>query len=259
MWNSWKDWDAGTEGEAGEFFEAVVPLALHDLVVDLEDRGVEDLTIIIDDVDLDNVEEWNDVELLKEGGLVGSDDVALLDELNLAGDFDLVLVDLGIDLEGREERGGFWAEVGEHWLDGDVLWGDHTWLGGSLTLAVSESLHDWLEVTVGEDETDVQLDVLDELFDLLIWLLVKVTVDNGFLTKAKFGLATKKTTDLGELVGLDVVDVDDQNLGVILEESVKLLIEFSSPLFFLLFSALSTCVCVDHCPKEMRWDFCVTV
>ena len=209
MWNGWENWDASTESETGEFLEAIVPLVLHDLVVDLEDRGVEDLTVIVDDVNLNSVEEWNDVELLKEGGLVGSDDVALLDELDLAGDFNLVLVDLGIDLKSREERSRFWAEVGEHWLDGDVLWGDHAWLGSSLTLAVSESLHDWLEVAVGEDETDVQLDVFDELLDLLIWLLVKVTVDNGFLTKAKFGLATKKTTDLGELVGLDVVDVDD--------------------------------------------------
>ena len=253
MWNSREDWDASTESETSEVLEAFVPLVLHNLVVDFQDRRVEDLTIIINNVDLNSVEERNDVELLEKGSLVGSDDLALLDELNLAGDFDLVLVDLGVDLEGREEGGRFWAEVGKHWLDGDVSWGDHAWLSGGFALAVSEGLHDWLEVAVGEDETDVQLDVFDELLDLFILLFVKETVDDGFLTKAQFGLATKNTTDLGKLVGSDVVDVNDQDLGVVLEQSLELEVKLSSPLFLLFFSALSTSKCVSHYPKEMRW------
>lgn len=220
MWDSWEDWDVSTEGEADELAEGGVPLLEHNFFVNFEDTGVDEVTVVINNVDLGLIEEWNHFELLEESGLVWSNYFTLLDDWDSTSDFDLVLVDLGIDLEGGEEGGGFWTETGDLWLDDNVVWGDHTSLGGSLTSGVSESLHDWLEITVGEDETDVKSDVLHKLLEFLILLVGEVTVDKGLLTEDEFSLTAKKTACSGKLVGSDVVDIDDKDLGVFLEESV---------------------------------------
>ena len=130
--------------------------------------------------------------------------------------------------------------MSNEWLDGDIRWCDHLGFGGSLTLGDFKCIQNWLELSVSEDEADVQLDIWDELLQKWVRLLLQITVDEGLLAEHQFCLTVKKSAQVSELNGLDVVNVDHDDLGISFENKVHLLLELRTPLLFGLFTKFDT-------------------
>ena len=65
MWDSWEDWDGCTKSKADEFRETFVEFLLHNLIINFKNVSTKDITIIIDNVNLDLIEEWDDFKLVE--------------------------------------------------------------------------------------------------------------------------------------------------------------------------------------------------
>jgi len=62
--NSWEGWDVSTNRQADELSQSSVELLTHNCIVDFKNGGVENLSVVVDDVGLDLIEEWDHFELL---------------------------------------------------------------------------------------------------------------------------------------------------------------------------------------------------
>ena len=99
--------------------------------------------------------------------------------------------------------------------DVDITGGDGTSTSGGSDLVGDDEVADFLEVTRGEDEADVALDVGEEPLELRVFGEngTEGTADHGVLAHDNNSLATEGDTDLVHLVGTDVVDIDDEDGG----------------------------------------------
>ena len=100
--------------------------------------------------------------------------------------------------------------------DRDVLGSEGTSTGGSSDLVGLDDLTNVLEITTGEDETDVTLDVGKETLEGGIFGKngPEGAANHGVLAHHDDTFATEGNTDLMHLVGTDIVDVDDENGGL---------------------------------------------
>jgi hypothetical protein len=116
--------------------------------------------------DAHTIGERRDVEHVKQGSLGGSDLATSLNELQIGRDFNGTTSNLGWDTESLEERGlsGFHTSITSG--DEDIAWGNGTSTSGRSNLVGENLLTDILEVGIGEDKTDVALDVRKQAFVL---------------------------------------------------------------------------------------------
>lgn len=157
-----------------------------------------------------------------------------MDDLEIVDDFNLGLHNLGGNVQFLEERGLGRVNTGGTGLDGDILGGDRTDTGGSLTdLGVKGSL-DLEEISFSENYGGVSLELskdllevgkyLPRLFSLFVIHIFRLrftheSVD-GCLHHRVF-TADHKSIDLshlfaenGDLLGGNVVRVDEQTLVI---------------------------------------------
>ena len=145
--------EAGNGGDgSGESLEEL-------LLGDVEDIGGEGVALVVDLSDAHTVGEGRDVEHVQQGSLRGADLGTSLNELEIVGDFNGTTSDLGGDTEGLEERGLAGFHTGVASGDPDIGRGDGTSTSGGSNLVGEDLVTDRLEVAVGEDETNVALDV----------------------------------------------------------------------------------------------------
>lgn len=185
------------------------------LVRDVEDIRGEDVALVEDLDDGHTVGERRDVQHVQERRLGRADTGTSGDDLDVRHDFNGTTSDLGGDTEGLEEGSLAGFHTGVTGGDRDVLGGESTSTSGGGDLVGSDDVTDLLEVTAGEDETDVALDVGEETLELgeLRKDGTEGTADHGVLAHDDDTLATKGNTDLVHLVGTDVVDIDDEDGG----------------------------------------------
>lgn len=136
----------------------------------VEDRGVEQTTVLQDFLDLHLVREWIDLELIEEGSLGTGDLFALRDNLLLGNDIDLSFHNLGLDQQGLEETGLLWIETGGSWLDPHVVWSDHTSLSWGWSHFFVKNLLDISKVAVGQNEAGVADKLTNDLID--VWRML---------------------------------------------------------------------------------------
>ena len=214
------------------------------LLTNVEDIGGEGLALVVDLSDTQTVGEGRDVEHVEQGGLGGTDLGAGLDELQVGGNLNGTTGNLGGDTEGLEEGGlaGFHTSVASG--DPDIDGGDGTSTGRGGDTVGENLVTDFLEVAVGEDETDVATDVGEET------LILGAVVDEGLEGTANldFSVSRRKgetggggscayhgvlahqddtilaegVTDLVHLLGGDIVDFDDENRLVLLQQALEL-------------------------------------
>lgn len=206
------------EGEGGQSLEGLTELGGKDIVGDVEDLGVKEGAVVVDGLELKTVGEGRDLELLEESGLRGGNLVSLVNELDVVDDLNLTTGNLGGDLEGLEESGLTGITAGGALGDNDVAGGSGTDTGGGGTDVLLEDVTDVAEVAVGEDEADVAAEDLDKGLlrgiGVLLDELPQDLAHHGVLAHEDLALATETDTGLLELVGSDVVDLDDEALGV---------------------------------------------
>ena len=130
--------------------------SLEELVLlNVEDVRAEGLAVVVHLSDSHTVGEGRDVQQVKERSLRGSDLAASLNELEVRGNFNGTTSNLGGDTESLEERGLTRFHTSVTGRNPDIARSNSTSTGrGSDT--VGENLGTGLlEVTVGEDETNV--------------------------------------------------------------------------------------------------------
>lgn len=151
---------------------------------DVEDGWGVDSAVIEDVLDVHLVLERSNLELVQESGLTGRDLFTLSDDLDGVDDFDLTFDDLGGDVQVLEEGGLLGVHSGTTSRDCHISGSNYTNLGGGLSNLRIKNLFDVSKVSVGEDHTSVQHQlVLNQSEvgsnDLLCVVLVNELLDGG--------------------------------------------------------------------------------
>lgn len=206
---------SGGEGDGSDLLDPGQEPVEEDGLLDVEDLGGEGVALGEDLLDDHSVGERRDVEHVQQGGLGGSDLDTLLEDLDVVDDLDGSSGNLGGDLQGLEERGLTGLHTGVTGGDEDVVGSDGTGSGGGGDLVGDDDLSDVLQVTRGEDETDVTLDERQELLELRVVDddSSEGSSDHGVLAHEDDTLASEGNSDLVQLVGSDIVDLDDEDRG----------------------------------------------
>jgi len=191
----------------------------------IENLALIDNTVIINNTGNKTIAEGTDVKLGQKSCLRLTNLLTGVDKSGRGKDFDLTLDDLGTDVKSLKERGLSGLETSGTSRDNDIVGSNSTSLGGGTNLQGGNEITDLIEVLVGEDETDVAIKVRKKVLNLRV--LVNVLTDSlahhGLLTHEKNSLATKDTTDLLHLVAAHIVALNNDDLGVLIEESGELL------------------------------------
>ena len=238
MWCSrWDDVSSG-KGDAGEVVGSGSEEFEDVLGGDGKDLSVEDLASFNEGLDVHLVLEGANLQAIKKGGLTGGNLVSGSDDGDSVDDLDLSTDNLGLDVEGLEELSLLRVHSCGTWLDGDILGGESTNLGGGGSDLGVEDILNLGKISVGEDHTGVTVKVVTDEIEVgsglpateagaalsevglpLIGLgddVKECGLEVGVLTHDH--LATDGTELLAHnanLLGGDVVDVDEHNLGVL--------------------------------------------
>lgn len=135
--------------------------------------------------------------------------------MNVGDDFNRSSSNLGGDVQRLEEGGLSGLHSGVSSRNVDVDLGVGSSLGGGGDLVVEDDTSNVLEISRGEDESDISLDVGKEFLEL-----GEVGEDHSHgssnhrvLSHEDLSLASEGLSDLMHLVGSNVVDIDDEDRG----------------------------------------------
>ena len=156
----------GSEGELSLDGNGLLELIKNRVGSELKDGGIEDATILKDLLDVHLISERIDLQFIEKGSLGGINLLTGDDDLLVSNNFDLGLNNLGLDLEGLEERGLLWIKTSWSLWDGYIIWGEHTGLGWRWSNLIVEDALDITEISVGENDVSVTLELGDDLFDV---------------------------------------------------------------------------------------------
>ena len=207
--------ETGGQGDGSDLLDSGQESVEEDRLLNVEDLGREDVSLGEDLLDNHSVGERRDVEHVQQGSLGGSDLDTSLEDLDVVDDFNGTTGNLGRDLQGLEERGLTGLHTSVTGGDVNVVGGNGTGSGRGSDLVGDDDLSDLLQVTRGEDETDVSLDGGQELLELRVLGddSSESSSDHGVLSHQDHSLATESDTDLVQLVGTDIVDLDNEDGG----------------------------------------------
>jgi len=226
-------WHTNSQGDGAHVLGVVVEGLQDGLVRDGKNLGWVEGTVVQKVQDLHLVEEWTDLELVQKSGLTWGDLVTLVNDLDWVDNLDLRLHNLGLNVEGLEERGLLWIHTGWTSIDGHITWGEGTNLSWGLSDLSVEDLLDLAKISVGENETSVQSKSISD--DLEVWTVLTgclVLIHQLFDSLSHEGVLAHdhNGTDFSEhpshdanLLGGDVVNIDEEALLVLLDASLGVL------------------------------------
>ncbi|DAZ94567.1 TPA: hypothetical protein N0F65_004183 [Lagenidium giganteum] len=226
VWDRRERWEANGKRHGGHVAETSDELGAQVLLGQVQHGRVEERAVVVHPLDDKTIREWTDVELLEEHGFGVADLVALLGDQHLGHDFNLTLLNLRGHLQSLEEGSLTRIATSWAWWDDDIDWGNSANTSRSWHLVRVDDFTDQVEVTVGEHEADVALDVWQHLLKWVAWVGLEEVVEHlaheGVLAHQDISLAAQSHTDLLHLVRADIVNVHQEDLGVVLEESLEL-------------------------------------
>jgi hypothetical protein len=118
--------------------------------------------LVVDLSDTHTVGEGRDVQHVEKGSLGSTDLATGLDELQVGSDFNGTTGNLGWDTKSLEERGLSGLHTSVTGGNVDICGRNGTSSGRSSDLVGKNLVTDSLEIVVGEDESNVALDVWKE-------------------------------------------------------------------------------------------------
>jgi len=191
----------------------------------VENLALIDKTVVIDNTGDKTVAEGTDVKLGKKGSLRLTDLFTSMDKGNRGKDFNLTLADLGTDVKSLKEGSLSGLETSGTSRNNDIVGSDGARLGGGTNLKGGNKITDLTQIVVGEDETDVAIKVRKKVLTgrILVDMLTDGLTHHGLLTHKKNSLTTKNSTNLLHLVAADIVALDNDDLGILIKEILKLL------------------------------------
>ena len=211
---------AHLEGDTSDVLDTLGEVLEEIVLGQVQDLGVEDSTLVVDELDGQTVLEGTEVQLDQQSGLRRRHLLALLDELDSALDLNLTLNNHGGDVQGLQESSLSGVKTGGTRHQIDITRGNGTDTSGGTDLVLEDTLTDGGNVTVGEDETQVTVEPVDQLGVLGELLLVGTEdlTNNSVLTHKDDGITTEGGTDPLEVRRTNVVGTDDEDLLVLSHE-----------------------------------------
>jgi len=181
--------------------------------------------MIINNTGNKTIAEGTDIKLRKKGSLRLTDLITSMDKGNRGKDLNLTLADLGTDVKSLKEGSLSGLETSGTSRNNDIIRSNGTRLGGCTDLEGGNEVTDFMKILVGEDKTDVAIEVTKKVLTgrVLMDVLTDGLTHHSLLTHQKDSLATKDSTDLLHLVAADIVALDNDDLGILIKEVLKLL------------------------------------
>ena len=173
--NRGKGWEVSSQGDSSNGGDGAGE-GLEELgLFNIQNAWGEGVAIIVNLADAHTVGERRDVQHVEQSSLGSSDLGSSSNKLEILGNFNGTTGNLGWDTESLEERGlsGFHTSV-TGW-DEDIIRSNGTSSGGSSDLVLENLVTDGLEILVGENESDVALDVWEKT--LILWGVGDETLD----------------------------------------------------------------------------------
>jgi hypothetical protein len=199
-------------------------LESKDSISDIQNLGIKEGTSIVDSLESQTISEWFDTELLEESSLGGSNLLTGLDKGGIVSHLNLTLGNLGSNLQRLEKGSLAGVATGGTLGDNDLGGSKRTDTSRGGTGVGFQDFTDSGQVTVGEDETDVSTAALLEHGKLGSGVLDNILTDalahHGVLSHEDFSFSAKSATGILELLGTNIVDFDDEALGVLVEEEL---------------------------------------
>merc|ERR1719290_399605 len=149
---------------------------LQVLVSDVEDLRAKHGTSLINLLHNQSIGEGRDVEHIEQSSLGHTDLVFGFDQGHILDDLNCTLGNLGGDAERLEEGSFLRTHTGVLGGYDDIQRGDSASPGGSLDFICEQQIPDVDQLLVGENKTDVLLDVREQ--PLKVRILVKVAPDS---------------------------------------------------------------------------------
>jgi len=229
MRNRSKSWVTNLKTDSGNVGNTLGDNSAHISKSHIEDLVIIDKTVIINTTGNKTIAEGTDVKLSKKGSLRLTDLLTSMDKSNRSKNFDLTLADLSTDVKSLKEGGLSGLETSGTSRNDNIVGSNSTGLGGGTNLEGGNELTDFAKILIGEDETDVTIEVRDKV--LTSGVLVNMVTDglahHSLLTHKKDSLATKNSTDLLHLVAANVVALDNDDLVVLIKQVGELLHVFT--------------------------------
>ncbi|CAO0795535.1 unnamed protein product [Mucor circinelloides] len=238
----------------------------------IENIGREERSSIVNLDNTHTISEGRDVQHVQENSFGRTDLGARLDKLDIRDNFNGTTSNLGGDTESLEERGLSWFHTSVTTGNDNISRSNGTSTSRSSNTVGDDLFTDILEVTVGENETNVTLNKVKKLleFGTLTNHTLQGTTNHGVLTHKNNSFTTEGETDLMHLVGTDIVNVDNEDglvgiqiVGELLEVKGlifslrhvdRLLFEelFKELQLFITTCMMDGCIVLDVLPWQMR-------
>jgi len=207
--------DTGSERDRGNGLGSRKESVEQGLLLNVENLGREDGTVVVNLGDGHTVGEGRDVEHVQQSSFGSTDSTTGLNDLDIGDDFNSTSSNLGWDTKSLEERGlsGFHTGVST-WYP-NIVGGNGTSSSGGSDDVGNNDFSDILQITGSEDETDVSLDVREELFELGVFGKddSETSSDHGVFTHEDDTFSSERLSDQVGLLRRDIVDVDDEDGG----------------------------------------------
>lgn len=207
--------DTGSERDSGNGLGSREESIEQSLLLNVEDLGREDGTVVVDLSDGHTVSERRDVEHVQQSSFGSTDSTTGLDDLDIGNDFNGTSSNFGWNTKSLEERGLSGFHTGVSTWDPNVVGGNGTSSSGGSDDVGNNDFSDILQITGSEDETDVSLDVGEELLELGVFGKddSETSSDHGVFTHEDDTFSSERLSDQVGLLRRDIVDVDDEDGG----------------------------------------------
>lgn len=162
MNDGWQSREVHGEGDGGNSGDGAAEDLEKLLLANVQNLRGESVALVVNLGNSETVGEGRDVQHVEKGGLGRTNLATGLDELQIGGNFDGTTSNLGGDTESLEERGLARFHTGVSSRDPDIGRGKGTSTSRSGDLVGKDLVTDVLQVAIGEDETNVALDMRQE-------------------------------------------------------------------------------------------------
>jgi len=207
--------DTGSERDGSNGLGSREETVQKGLFLDIKNVGRENGTVVVDLGDGHTVGEGRDVEHVQQGSFGSSDPCTGLDDLNIGNDFNRTSSNLGGDTKSLEERSLSGFHTGVSTWNVDIVGSDGTGSSGGGDDVGNNDFSDILQITGSENETDVSLDVREELLELRVFGEddSETSSDHGVFTHENDTFSSERLSDHVGLLRRDIVDVDNEDGG----------------------------------------------
>mmetsp|Transcript_28424 Transcript_28424/g.47008 ORF Transcript_28424/g.47008 Transcript_28424/m.47008 type:complete len:249 (+) Transcript_28424:194-940(+) len=226
MWDGRHGWVMNGQTDTGKRIARFSKLERQDGIGNIQYLGIKEGTTVIDSLQVETISKWFNTEFLQQGSLGSSHLLTSSNEWRIIRHLNLTLSNLGGNLKCLEK--GRLTRITSGWTLGDndgnrSQRSDTSWRWSRVGF---ENFPNFSQITIGKDETDIAAAHGNELFHggarIFFDKFLEDLAHHGILSHEDFGAAAKSLTSGLKLHGTNIVDFDNETLGVSAQELLHL-------------------------------------